>query len=93
MFAVFIVSLFLTSYYLKYIYIHMFASREVRAGKNCSRGLEYHTQDSSKYKDLEGPLLYDVFEKEGPKTDLGGSLLETKDRKTIINITTLSVSI
>ena len=47
----------------------------------------------SKYKDLEGPLLYDVFEKEGPKTDLGGSLLETKDRKTIINITTLSVSI
>ena len=31
--------------------------------------------------------------REGPKTYLGGSLLETKDRKTIINITTLSVSI
>ena len=31
--------------------------------------------------------------REGPKTDLGGSLLETKDGKTIVNITTLSVSI
>ena len=31
--------------------------------------------------------------REGPRTDLGGSLLETKDRKTTINITTLSVCI
>ena len=31
--------------------------------------------------------------REGPKKDLGGSLLETKHRKTIMNITTLSVSI
>ena len=43
MFAVFIVALFLTNYYLKYIYVCSTAGRSVLE-KLC-RGLKYRTQD------------------------------------------------